>query len=81
MQLPKQKSKANLDFPEQGLWLLFGQPKAGKTTAACTWPEPLLIECEPGGADYVEAYKVQVENLTQLDSVVSPACNGEKLAL
>lgn len=32
---------------------LFGMPKVGKTTEACKFPNPLVIECEPRGAQYV----------------------------
>jgi len=46
--LPKEKRKRKLGFPEQATWLVYGPPKVGKTTSAATWPEPLIIECEPG---------------------------------
>ena len=32
---------------------LFGMPKVGKTTEACKFPNPLVVECEPRGAQYV----------------------------
>ena len=32
---------------------LFGMPKVGKTTEACKFPNPLAVECEPRGAQYV----------------------------
>lgn len=53
-------------FPENATWLLFGKPKAGKTTSASTFPDPLFLETEPEGADWIDAYKIQIENLEQL---------------
>ncbi len=32
---------------------LFGMPKVGKTTEACKFPNPLVVECEPRGAQFV----------------------------
>ncbi|RLG44478.1 MAG: hypothetical protein DRN81_04515 [Thermoproteota archaeon] len=60
--LPKEKRKKKLGFPEQATWLIYGPPKVGKSTAAATWPEPLIIECEPGGADYIEGYIVEIDS-------------------
>lgn len=31
-------------------WIIFGEPKVGKTTLACTFPKPLLIDIEGGTA-------------------------------
>jgi len=59
--LPKEKRKKKLGFPEQATWLIYGPPKVGKTCSAATWPEPLIIECEPGGADYIEGYIVEID--------------------
>lgn len=40
--------------------LLYGPPKAGKTTILSQLPNNLIIEVEPGGADYVEAMKIEI---------------------
>lgn len=64
--LPKEKKKAELGFPKQDSWLVFGAPKIGKTTFASTWPECLIIDLE-NGTRYVEgAYVVQVQSLAEL---------------
>lgn len=68
--LPMSQTGADLSFPGRTTWLLFGPPKSGKTTAACTWPEPLLLNTEPGGDQYVEAYKVQVRSLSDLMGIM-----------
>jgi len=62
--LPEEKREPKLGFPERATWLIYGPPKAGKTTAAATWPEPLIIECEPGGADYVKAYIQEIDSFS-----------------
>jgi len=70
--LPKEKRKPKLEFPEQATWLVYGPPKCGKTTSAATWPEPLIIECEPGGADYIEGYIVEIDSRARLGSGLGP---------
>jgi len=62
--LPEEKREPKLGFPERATWLIYGPPKAGKTTAAATWPEPLIIECEPGGADFVKAYIQEIDSFS-----------------
>lgn len=49
--------------------ILFGPPKVGKTTFAAEWPDSLLVECEPEGADYVRSKKVQVNSMEELREV------------
>lgn len=47
--------------------LIYGQPKVGKTTFAASFPDVLLIELEPGGADYVTGCDVvEVNSLEEL---------------
>lgn len=67
--LPTEREGPNLSFPENATWLLYGPPKSGKTTASCTWPDPLLIECEREGAEWVDAYKLYVESIEGLRKV------------
>lgn len=47
---------------------LFGMPKVGKTTEACKFPYPLVLECEPRGAQYVPNVDVlPMPNLAELE--------------
>ncbi len=47
---------------------LFGMPKVGKTTEACKFPNPLVLECEPRGAQYVPNVDVlPMPNLAELE--------------
>lgn len=38
------------DDPRVLTWIIFGEPKVGKTTLAATFPSPLLIDIEGGSA-------------------------------
>lgn len=55
----------------QSTTLIYGPPKAGKTTFASTFPDVLLVELEPGGADYVECDVVEVNSLQELRALYS----------
>jgi len=46
--------------------LIYGPPKVGKTTFVATFPDALIIEAEPGGADYVEGWIAEVRSLDEL---------------
>lgn len=51
--------------------LLYGFPKTGKTTEAAKFPEPLLLNCEPGGTDLLKGEHdvIDVISLQQLDAM------------
>ena len=47
--------------------LIYGLPKVGKTTFAASFPDVLLIELEPGGADYVtDCDVIEINSLEEL---------------
>lgn len=51
---------------------LFGMPKVGKTTEACKFPNPLVVECEPRGAQYVPNVDVlPVRDLAELEQKIN----------
>lgn len=64
--------------------LLYGSPKCGKTTAVASLPDSLILELEPGGADFIAARKIDVRSygelvailakLTALRDAGTPAC-------
>lgn len=41
------------DHPKNLSWIIFGEPKVGKTTLACDFPSPLLIDIE-GGTSFLQ---------------------------
>lgn len=50
---------------------LFGMPKVGKTTEACKFPNPLVVECEPRGAQFVANVDVlPMRNLAELEAAI-----------
>jgi len=68
--------KTGLPFPDKKaenlnpkLFLLFGKPKTGKTTIVSQLDHSLLIELEPGGADFISGSVVQVDSLNKLREV------------
>lgn len=52
--------------------LLYGMPKVGKTTAASRFPEPVFLNCEPGGTNFIpgEIDVVDVENMDHLERMI-----------
>jgi hypothetical protein len=53
-----------------GVMLIYSSPKAGKTSICAQLPNSLLIECEPGGADYVDANVVNVSGPKEFNSLL-----------
>ncbi len=56
MKLPTEKTKPIQDISLYN-YLIYGQPKAGKTTFCSNYPKALFIACEPGHK-FQEIYKV-----------------------
>lgn len=70
MKLPTEFHKPDtLGIPKDFTMIVFGPPKVGKTTFGASWPNSLLVECEPRGADYVECRKVDINSLSDLREV------------
>lgn len=49
--------------------LIYGSPKSGKTSITSQLENSLLVELEPGGADYVEANVVQANNPPEFEKI------------
>ncbi len=49
--------------------LLYGSPKSGKTSITAQLPNSLLVELEPGGADFVEANVIQANNPPEFEKI------------
>lgn len=50
-------------FPTDGLMILVGNPKSGKTTLASAFPDSYVLELERGGADRVDG---RIDNVSSL---------------
>ena len=59
--------------------LIYAIPKAGKTTVLAQLPDSLLIELEPGGADYVAARKFVIDGVDPVQNILTLKALGEKL--
>ena len=58
--LPDKKSEIETDFSKY-MWLVYGQPKIGKSTFASRFPKPLFMSTEPG-LKGLEVFKVDIDN-------------------
>ena len=70
MELPSKPDAVKRINPAQVV--IFGKPKCGKTTIVSDLTkngEWLLLELERGGADYVEATKMEANNLTDVEAI------------
>ena len=57
--------------------LIYAIPKAGKTTVLAQLPDSLLIELEPGGADYVAARKFVIDGVDPVQNILTLKALGE----
>jgi len=58
--------------------LLYGPPKVGKTSACAALPNSLLLELEPGGADFVSARKVDIPDMDGLLAILKDLTERRK---
>ena len=66
IELPKQKIKASSQSPRN--LIIFSKPKVGKTELVAQLDNALLIDLEKG-SNYVDAMKIKVNSIKQLDEV------------
>ena len=66
--LPKEKVKAKVENPR--FLIIFGKPKAGKTTLASTLDNNLIVDLE-GGSEFLEALAVQARSVKDLGDIAN----------
>lgn len=66
--LPKEKVKAKAENPR--FLIIFGKPKAGKTTLASKLDNNLIIDLE-GGSEFLEALAVQARSVKDLGEIAN----------
>lgn len=66
--LPKEKVKAKVENPR--FLIIFGKPKAGKTTLASKLDNNLIIDLE-GGSEFLEALAVQARSVKDLGEITN----------
>ena len=64
--LPKEKVKAKVENPR--FLIIFGKPKAGKTTLASRLYNNLIVDLE-GGSEFLEALAVQARSVKDLGDI------------
>ena len=67
------RGKLKTGMPTDGLWILAGLPKAGKTTLSAGIPGGVLLELERGGADRVEGWIQEIPDLEVFRQAVMAA--------
>lgn len=66
--LPKEKVKAKVENPR--FLIIFGKPKAGKTTLASKLDNNLIIDLE-GGSEFLEVLAVQARSVKDLGDIAN----------
>lgn len=66
--LPKERVKAKVENPR--FLIIFGKPKAGKTTLASRLLNNLIIDLE-GGSEFLEALAVQARSIQDLGEIAN----------
>lgn len=66
--LPKEKVKAKVENPR--FLIIFGKPKAGKTTLASRLVNNLIVDLE-GGSEFLEALAVQARSVKDLGDIAT----------
>lgn len=64
--LPVEKVPAKVQDPKR--LIIFSKPKRGKTTALAALNNCLIVDTE-NGSNYVDAYKVQIQNIQDINEL------------
>lgn len=75
IKLPDAKVPASAVSPR--VTILYGKPKTGKTTKAAELPNNLILDLEKG-SDFIDAMKISVENIYELDDVLKQLLEYKK---
>jgi len=58
-----------IDSFSQFRFLIHGWPKVGKTTLACQWPEPIVLDCESGSL-FLPVRRVPISSWSDVQNAV-----------
>ncbi|MBI4396839.1 MAG: AAA family ATPase [Elusimicrobia bacterium] len=73
MELVKKRPAPKKGLPTDGIMILVGLPKSGKTRTAASWPDGYVLELEPGGADRIEGRIHDIKSLEEFREVLKLA--------
>mgnify|MGYP001558628234 CR=1 FL=1 len=65
MELIKMRPAPKKGLPTDGLMILVGMPKSGKSTLAASWPGSYVLELEPGGGDRIDGRIHDIKSLAE----------------
>lgn len=49
---------------------IYGPPKVGKTTVACSWPKPLVLACEPRGIRAMHVEHIPIRSWSNFEKAI-----------
>lgn len=75
MELVKPRKPIKTGIPTDGIMVLVGLPKSGKTTLAASWPDSYVLELEPGGGDRISGRVHDIKNLDEFRDILKLAVN------
>lgn len=67
------RGKLKTGMPTDGLWILAGLPKAGKTSLSASIPHAVLLELERGGADRIDGWVQEIPDIDTFRQAVVAA--------
>jgi hypothetical protein len=67
------RGKLKTGMPTDGLWILAGLPKAGKTSLSASIPNAILLELERGGADRIDGWVQEIPDIATFRQAVVAA--------
>jgi hypothetical protein len=65
MELVSSRTAPKKGLPTEGLMILVGLPKSGKSKTAASFPGSYVLECEPGGGDRIDGRIHDIKSLTE----------------
>lgn len=68
MEIPKDRREVKRVSPT--MMLIYSSPKSGKTTICAQLKNSLILECEPGGADFIEGRVVDISKPSEFNSAL-----------
>lgn len=78
-ELAPPRGRLKTGIPTDGLGILTGLPKGGKTTLAASIPDSVLLELERGGADRVEGWVQEIPDLGTFRDALKAAVDHPKV--
>lgn len=75
MELIGRRPAPKKGLPTDGLMILVGLPKSGKSTLAASWPNSYVLELEPGGGDRIDGRIHDIKNLAEFREALKLAVN------